>query len=453
MSDDSPGGRVTVSVGRLPRMWDDSAVFVANLGCVFFGDPDKTREIVEHVIGFHGYGGRLIPILDLLFRGGGNLLVVGREPSADLMGYFSGSLGLGLPEIEVARVTAGCGPQQEPIEAELLERMRLHPARLFEAYVTDPYLEDVGRDLGKVLLNTHRACREANDKILLNRFLREAGLPVFDGGEAELGAELEERFDRLHEMGYARSIVRASLGASGFGMFVADLAAARSEPFPSHLFREGRVLVHGWVEEGRMGASAVFSPSVQFFCGKDGVTIFDVTDQILRHESIHEGNLSPPSSISPGDDVYGEVLQQAEAVASWVDSTGYRGTASVDFLVFKRNGRPAVHVCEVNARVTGATYPSLLALHFNPGGSWLMRNTVFDPSIDCGEFLATLGRAGRLYEPGSGEGILPMNIILGDDGKMLKAQLLFLARSPQACTAMARNMSTDLSLSCFFDRD
>ena len=77
----------------------------------------------------------------------------------------------------------------------------------------------------------------------------------------------------------------------------------------------------------------------------------------------------------------------------------------------QRDGRTEVVVCEVNARVTGATYPSLLARHFLPQRAWLMRNFAFAPRLTCAEALAALDDAGLLFTPGRDEGLLPINFI------------------------------------------
>lgn len=445
---------VFVRLGELPPLWDFSAVFVANLDCIFFGDPEKTREIIANVTGFHGYGSRLIPILGLMFHRWENLLLLEEEPDRTIMEYFSGRMGLSLPEIEVITIPPECGAGHIRFGEGVQSRIRRYRAKVIDGYVTDPYLEDLARDLDKELINTFRACRDSNDKILFNRFLVSAGLPVFDSGEAEIGRDVNERLLELRQKGYARAAVRAALGASGFGMFIADLDHIDDTSFPVHLFSEGKVLVQGWLEEGRAGASNIFSPSVQFFCGENGdVTTFDITDQLLSKKSIHEGNISPPVSFPRDGAIHAEILCQVIEVTTWVASTGCRGTGSVDFLVCLRDGQPSVYACEVNARVTGATYPSLLALHFRLGGSWLMRNFVFDPCMDVSKFLDLLDREGFLFAPESAEGIMPLNIIPAEYGQIAKCQLLFLADGPGRCIEMLQAFPALLPSRFVFDRD
>jgi len=445
---------VEVKLGKLPPLWRESVIFYANLDCIFFGQPEKTRQLVDNVSGFYGYGSRLLPILGLMFQGDRNLLLLRQEPDPIVMHYFSERLGLKLPDIEIIEKTPACGISRINYDARVRQRLRAHPARILDGYVTDPSLEAMADDLDKRLINSHRSCRDANDKILLNRFLRQVGLPVFDGGEATIGQDLDECFIALREMGYLKAAVRSSLGASGFGMAITRLDDEGQSSFPAHLFSEKKVLVQGWIEEGRRSVTRIVSPSVQFFCGDDDkVTLYDITDQLLSKSSIHEGNISPPISLAADNDIQKEILRQAEIVTSWVASTGFRGTGSIDFVVCGTNKKATVYTCEVNARVTGATYPSLLALHFNSGGAWLMRNVSFGPCMTGQEFFALLEKKNILYLPGRPQGILPLNLIEAENREVTKCQLLFLAGDTGRCLEMIENFPKLLPASCVFDRD
>ena len=90
-------------------------------------------------------------------------------------------------------------------------------------------------------------------------------------------------------------------------------------------------------------------------------------------------------------DLAAELFRQGGIAGQWLHAQGYRGTASADFLVatMEDPGAFQAYVCEVNARLTGATYPSMLARHFLPRGAWLMRNLMLKE--------ATSGRAVLRY--------------------------------------------------------
>ena len=65
---------------------------------LFYGNRRQTEILTEQIKGIDSYGGRLLPLIDLLFTGGGNLLVLESEPAGELRGYHEG-LGLSLPEV------------------------------------------------------------------------------------------------------------------------------------------------------------------------------------------------------------------------------------------------------------------------------------------------------------------------------------------------------------------
>jgi len=446
---------VRVRLGELPDLWQGSAIFFADLYAIFYGEPEKTRQLEENVSGFFGYGGRLIPMLGLLYRGPDNLLVLQEPVEPELPRYFADRLGLKVPPVEVldhhSYATFYDGLAANPA---LVARLAGHPAPLLDGYVTDPPLEAIASRLGKRLINTYAQSRDANDKILLHRFLEHARLPVFDGGEVAVGPDLRARLEDLRGMGYRRAVVRSSLGASGFGVQTLDLdSGTTGDDLPGFLLAEGRLLVQGWVEPGVRGVSKVASPSLQFFCGDLGHAVFDQTGQLLRDASIHEGNVAPPGDLPEGETAVAEILAQGTEVVRWVAGTGYRGTGSIDFLVYDGGDAPNVVVCEVNARVTGATYPSLLARRFRPQKAWLMRNFGFEPRLTGARMLAALDDAGLLFVPERAEGVLPINFIRDAAGHVAKAQLLFLAETSERCMDMIVACMGNLPTRRRYERD
>ena len=86
--------------GELPPFWQERrAIFFANLLSLFFGNEMETEALKKEVGRIDSYGGRLAPIIDTLFQGGNNLLVVDQQPDEALVNYFSETLGLGIPEL------------------------------------------------------------------------------------------------------------------------------------------------------------------------------------------------------------------------------------------------------------------------------------------------------------------------------------------------------------------
>lgn len=461
----SPGpANVVARPGRLPAFFDRSVVFFANLLGLFFGNEAETRLLAEEVGELDSYGGRLIPLIDLIFRRGGNTLVLEREPDPRLCQYFAQDLRLSLPRVEVLShkdyLALGealrAGRLDERLTAALRRIMGGSDAAWVDGYVTDDTLSAFAARTGLRTVASGAGSRRGNNKRLLHEFLLTAGLPVLETRTASSLGEVEKSLARLAAAGFATAVVKAAVGASGIGMVKlptsAD-AAALERAVPGAFFYEGACLVQGWLEPGRLGVARLRSPSVQIFVGEAEVSLYDVTEQILSEASVHQGNESPPPYLGADPALREELLRQAGLAGKWLHGQGYRGTGSVDFLVVDREAADReVYVCEINARVTGATYPAVLARHFAPDGAWLLRNLRFRSPISGNELFATLERSGRLFDPERGEcGLLPINFNFGRDGLVHKAQFLFLARS----SAQSRRLLdlAEIELPCVSDRD
>ena len=76
--------------GDLPKGWERDVVFFANILSLFYGNQSETKVLREKVGTLESYGGRLVPILNLLYSGSNNLLVLERAPDRELMHYFEG---------------------------------------------------------------------------------------------------------------------------------------------------------------------------------------------------------------------------------------------------------------------------------------------------------------------------------------------------------------------------
>ncbi|MCB1132488.1 MAG: hypothetical protein KDN05_15280, partial [Verrucomicrobiae bacterium] len=403
--------------GRLPPPRAGSVAFFANLSHIFFDNEGLTESLRAEVEGLETYGGRLLPIVGLLWSGADNLLVMEREPHAGLPGYFRERLGLRLPEVLV------CGAELPP-DPTLVRALKDKPGRLVDGFVTDRKLAGIAAEAGLGLAGTVEGSLRGNNKLLLHEFLAAAGEPVFETLFAETPDDVGKAAAELARRGYRQAVAKAQIGASGIGLVRFETAEAPVLPPP--VFRDGKCLVQGWLDEAVPEIERVASPSVQMLIAAAGIELYDLTDQILSPRSIHEGNVSPPPSLA-NKRLRDEVLRQAGVAARWLHAQGYRGTASADFhLAFWRGGHVEVRVCELNARVTGATYPSLLARHFAPGGAWLMRNLRLPEAPRGKEIFEELDDRGLLYQTGMDSGVLPINFNSKLPGRITKGQFLFI---------------------------
>ena len=212
-------------------------------------------------------------------------------------------------------------------------------------------------------------------------------------------------------------------------------------------------MVQAWLQPGEHGVEGILSPSVQIFVHDEAAYLYDVTEQILE-ESIHQGNESPPPYFPEIPGIERELTRQAGLAARWLHQQGYRGPASADFLVtIGGDGGFTVYVCEINARVTGATYPSVLARHFHPQGAWRMRNFELAVPLEGEVLLEKLRTHGELFDPKLRTGILPVNFNLDPAGLVLKGQFLAIADELPACRRLLDIGRHDLPIAWNYTRD
>jgi len=334
-----------------------------------------------------------------------------------------------------------------------LSRVARHPAAWIDGFVTDDVLMAAAQRLGKRTLISPEISRRGNNKLQVHKFLEDQGFAVFDTETADSPDHVAAAAASLRAKGYQRVVVKAQIGASGIGMLVLDACSPEMEQVQSHLFFEGPCLVQGWLDDNVVGVRRVGSPSMQLFLDDTTVWLYDVTEQILSAESVHQGNIAPPPYWRAMPELEPQMREQSAAVGRWLHENGYRGTASADFLVIERAGRIEVRLCEVNARVTGATYPSVLARRFVPGGAWLMRNLTFDPPIAGRDLLGLLRRAGHLFADGDRGGVLPINFNADDAGLIRKGQFLCLGAEETECFEVLMHSADILPVKWAYDRD
>ncbi len=452
---------ITITHGALPPFPPRRAAFVANLLSLFYGNREETELLREKVGQIESYGGRLIPILNLLFPGGTPDLVLEKAPEETLNHYLQDELGLSLPNIVtlehddylaiVRRLRAG-----KPLEelAAIPERLATHQLDCLHGYVTDPDLSILAEYCSAATLSTEEGSRKGNNKWLLHDHLEKEGLPVFDTVMVDSPDAVPTALRQLRDQGYARAVLKSQVGASGIGIHAMDTHGS-VDPVPDLFFFEGPCMLQGWLAPGHGNISAVYSPSVQLYLEATlGVFLYDLTEQILDEASIHEGNVAPPPHFIDRPAMQETLYEQAAVAGRWLHDQGYRGTASVDFLVTETtDGSMQAYVCEINARVTGATYPAVLARHFQPKGAWLMRNLRFRQPQAAQSLLSLLDDHGHLFRPGMPAGILPINLNADPSGRIVKGQFLCLAATIPECERYLHLGEEDLPVTFDFERD
>ncbi|MGH7826413.1 MAG: hypothetical protein ACREQ7_14715 [Candidatus Binatia bacterium] len=451
--------RVETNQAKLPPFWDRNVVFFCNLESVFFENEEAAGLLTRQISGAHSYGGRVVSILNLLFQRGPNKILLEAPPEPHLLDYLSGDLQLSLPSYELldrrGYQDLGSKPEATHIDGidPLIEDLRNHPASWVDGYVTDSILVETAAKLKKQTISTLEGSKKGNNKYLLHLHQVEKNLPTFQTFIATNPEEIRPCLSKLRRLGYRKAVIKAQIGASGYGMIKLPTQEFQSESVPNYLFFEGPCMVQGWLDQETHGVERIGSPSIQMFLNENTVFLFDWTEQILSDESVHEGNTSPPDYISNHPELENELFRQAAIAGEWLHAQGYRGTASTDFLVIARRKKTEVIICEINARVTGATYPAVLARHFKPAGCWSMRNIQFRKSLDGSQLLSVMDRAAVLYRPDQDKGIIPFNFNVDLDGKVTKGQFLCLAETLEQCGNLLIQAWAELPVEWGYDRD
>lgn len=445
--------------GKLPVFWDRSVIFFANLKSLFFDNLQQLSQLEHEVAGVSTYGGRLVTILNSLFRRQPNLLILEKPPNKDILEYFKNTLKLSLPDILIVEPEVYYAIREVKHDRKLKNRIERtkdiissHSATCIDGYVTDKILVEWAKNLGKSPVNSADGCYRANNKFLLHTFLVTRGLPIIDTEVAESPGNVADCLYKLNKKGYRKAVAKSQVGASGIGIAGMETSDINPE-IPEYMFFDGPCIVQGWLEKGVNGIEKIYSPSVQLFVDEETISIYDITEQILSKYSVHEGNIAYPPYLCEFAGLQDELLRQAIVAGKWIFTQSYRGTASVDFIVVIRNGKLEVRICEINARVTGATYPSVLARYFMPCGTWIMRNLKTEIPIEGSELLELMDKNGDLFDPGKSEGFIPINFNLNDSGKVIKGQFLYVAEDLDICNYGMKNFSNALPIEWEYDRD
>ncbi len=452
----APNPTIKIQSAERPPSWDRRALFFSNIHSIFYGNVDETRQLMDEITGSHSYGGRVMSILDLLFRERPNLILLEVAPEPSLIEYLYGELGLSIPRYDTIDLSgyerlALAMNLEAAAKTPLFRKLREHPAEWVDGFVTDTKLVRIAELLGKQTVSSLDGSKNGNNKYLLYCHQVEQQLPVFDTLLAANREQTRACLEELAASGYRKAVVKAQIGASGCGMIVAALGQPEIATVPEFLFFEGPCMVQGWIEDGVLGMRKLASPSVQLFVDQDTVCLYDMTEQILSEQSVHEGNMSPPPVTQQFPELERELWRQAGIAGTWLHRQGYRGTGSVDFLIVERKGRLETIICEINARVTGATYPAFLARHFRPKGNWLMRNIAFRKPLAGTDLIGLIDRAGVLYRGGAG--IIPFNFNTNLEGKVLKGQFVGIADQMDECRSLFNRAWSELPVEWGYDRD
>jgi len=223
--------QVHIMPGQLPPPWERGVVFIANILSLFFGNDAETEVLRQEIGALETYGSRLVPIINLMYHGSSNLLILEKEPMPTLLQYFDKELGLSLPEIKVLPHHLYMTLINDELEwmdkvYDLVQSLKNHPARWLDGYVTDEMIKHLAELVSKENICSVDGSRRGNNKFHLYEHFLSKGELVFDTFVVKSSADVQKNLEELQKQGYVKAVVKASIGASGqFLLFV-------SLPFP-----------------------------------------------------------------------------------------------------------------------------------------------------------------------------------------------------------------------------
>jgi len=401
---------------------------------LFFGNVGAYLELERRILSLDSYGGRLVPLIPGLWDGE-NHLVLERMPAPSILEYFSADLGLKLPQLHVSTSM----DDVEPAMVELANSLDC----TIDGLIVNESLNQLAEQSGNRISSSPTGYKLGNNKHSLHHYMVEKGLPVFDSYDAKNNDEVRAAAAKLLKQGYRHAVAKSAVGASGVGLV--KFSTYRPEVIPDHMFETAPCLIQGWLDPSIPRIQEVCSPSVQFIIKEGVIDFYDLTDQLLGDDSVHEGNVSPPQSYTDPA-ITEEMYRQSEILAHWLHGNDFQGLGSVDFHLAFTDGGFEVRVCEINARVTGATYPSYLSKQFIPESTWLMQNLRKTEPVSCAEVIDSLDKNGFLYHRGMERGLIPINLNLTPEGLVSKGQYLFIGPDVDSVQDLSREFVENAGL-------
>lgn len=227
---------------------------------------------------------------------------------------------------------------------ELLEKLKSYNFKKIVPFFVNDDMDELAKILGIPLNVSKDIFTQANDKLLLKKYLIKANLPTIDWDFTSDIEILRKYFNKSD-----RYLFKDPLWVSGYG-FWDNKENIFDELEKKYAWKE--LIIERFIEKES-------SPSVQFFISEDKkqAIIFGITDQLLENWKIYLWNSSP--SIYMQNEVWDELLNQSIKIIDYIANLWYTWFAWIDFIV---DSEKKVYATEVNARFTWATYPAITAM-------------------------------------------------------------------------------------------
>lgn len=227
---------------------------------------------------------------------------------------------------------------------DLIQRLKSYNFKKIVPFFVNDDMDELSKILWVPLSVSKDIFVNANNKLLLKKYLIKAKLPTIDWFFTSDIKVLKSYFYKKD-----RYLFKDPLWVSGY-WFWDNKENTFEELEKNYAWKE--LIVEKFIEKES-------SPSVQFFISEDrkDAVIFGITDQLLENWKIYLWNKSP--SIYIKNSVWDELLMQSVKIIEYIASLWYTWFAWIDFIV---DIEKKVYATEVNARFTWATYPAIIAM-------------------------------------------------------------------------------------------
>lgn len=227
---------------------------------------------------------------------------------------------------------------------QLIEKLKSYKFKKIVPFFVNDDMDELSKLLDIPLSVSKEIFIKANDKLLLKKYLIQAGLPTIDWHFTSDIKVLKSYFDKSD-----RYLFKDPLWVSGY-WFWDNKENTFEELEENYIGKE--LIIEKFIEKES-------SPSVQFFISEDKkqAIIFGITDQLLENWKIYLWNKSP--SIYDESEVWDELLRQSVKIIEYITDLWYTWFAWIDFIV---DVEKMVYATEVNARFTAATYPLVTSM-------------------------------------------------------------------------------------------
>ena len=235
-------------------------------------------------------------------------------------------------------------------DKNLIQRLKQEKFHFLMPYIESYDMGKLAGEIGAFLFRSADFTDWINNKSNYRKVLRELKLPLIPGYQTNL-EKAKRHFKELKKRGFKKVVLKKERSVSGFSVFVTEKEEDFDQCLKDNLSEQKSFVLEGFIEDVR------YSPNFQYFITENNVEFIVATDQILEKDRVsYSGNLYP-SFLIKKPAVLKTINEMSEKICGYLQTKRCFGLAGIDYIVTKQG---KVYSTEVNARINGSTFPSLI---------------------------------------------------------------------------------------------